>query len=244
MTTKPNPFEKLAKPAAKKVTAASVAEDETVPAAPVEDTVVAESKARLAAKKAAAAQEEVAEDAPEKPAAPKRTRTVKPKPEPVVEEEEVDEEEEDSTPLALADIDPEDDEDDEEDETEAKEAPAPKKATRRTAKQVEEEAAAKQAELEAQIEALRVALEGKADMAVLDIGIVKDRVVLEGGEGGDVRVVGAGKTLVNDDWRCTADGLRLILGRSSMQSTQQFHIPLSLVSSLAELLSNVTEIQD
>lgn len=226
MTTKPNPFEKLAKPAAKKVTAASVAEDETIPAAPVEDTVVAESKARLAAKKAAAAQEEVAEDAPEKPAAPKRTRTVKPAPEPEeVEEEEVDEEE-----------------DDEEDETE--EAPAPKKATRRTAKQVEEEAAAKQAELEAQIEALRVALEGKADMAVLDIGIVKDRVVLEGGEGGDVRVVGAGKTLVNDDWRCTADGLRLILGRSSMQSTQQFHIPLSLVSSLAELLSNVTEIQD
>ena len=232
MTTKPNPFEKLAKPAAKKVTAASVAEDETVPAAPVEDTVVAESKARLAAKKAAAAQEEVAEDAPEKPAAPKRTRTVKPAPEPEeVEEEEVDEEEDD-TPLALADID-----------TEGK-AEAPKKATRRTAKQVEEEAAAKQAELEAQIEALRVALEGKADMAVLDIGIVKDRVVLEGGEGGDVRVVGAGKTLVNDDWRCTADGLRLILGRSSMQSTQQFHIPLSLVPSLAELLSNVTEIQD
>lgn len=122
------------------------------------------------------------------------------------------------------------------------EKPAAPKSTRRTAKQVEEEAAAREAALQEQIDALKSALEKKADVA--DIGVVQDRVVLEGGVGGDVRVVGNGRTLANDDWRATVDGLRLLLGRASSQSTQQFQLPVTLVPSLAELLSNLAEIQE
>lgn len=121
-------------------------------------------------------------------------------------------------------------------------APVAEKATRRSAKQVEEEAAKREAKLQKQIDELKAALEKKADTA--DIAVVKDRVILEDGAGGNLRVTNGGRSLVNDDWRATVDGLRLILGRSSTQSTQQFQIPVSLVGSLAELLSNVSEIQE
>ena len=122
-----------------------------------------------------------------------------------------------------------------------KPAASEKPRTRRTAKQVEEEAAAREAALQAQIDALKQAIEGKADAA--EISVKADEVLLEGGAGGDVRLVADGRTVVNDDWRATVDGLRLILGRSSMQSTQQFILPLSLIPSLAELLGEVKGLQ-
>lgn len=114
--------------------------------------------------------------------------------------------------------------------------------TRRTAAQVEAEAAEREARLQEQIDMLSQKLDSKAD--TVDISVVKDRVVLEDGKGGNVRVVGNGRTLANDDWRATVDGLRLLLGRSSTQSTQQFQLPISLIPSLAELLSNISEITE
>lgn len=120
---------------------------------------------------------------------------------------------------------------------------APKTTARRTAKQVEEEAARKEKAMQEQIDALKKALEGKADVS--DISVVADRVVLEDGIGGDVRVIGGGKSLVNNDWRATAvDSLRLMVGRANTQSTQQLALPITLVASLAELLSNVDEITE
>ena len=117
-----------------------------------------------------------------------------------------------------------------------------KRSTRRTAAQVEREAAEREARLQEQIDALKAQVDGKADAS--EITVLQDRVVFEDGVGGDVRVVGNGRSLVNDDWRCTVDGLALLLGRSSSQATQQFKLPLSLVPSLAELLSNVDEITE
>lgn len=120
---------------------------------------------------------------------------------------------------------------------------APKTTARRTAKQVEEEAARRERAMQEQIDALKKALEGKADVS--DISVVADRVVLEDGIGGDVRVIGGGKSLVNNDWRATAvDSLRLMVGRANTQSTQQLALPITLVASLAELLSNVDEITE
>lgn len=116
------------------------------------------------------------------------------------------------------------------------------KRTRRTAAQVEAEAAEREAALQAQLDELRKAIAGKADAA--DIEVLQDRVVLEEGQGGDLRVVGNGKTLANNDWRATIDGLRLILGRASSQATSTIQLPVSLVPSLAELLSNIDEITE
>lgn len=242
---KANPFAKLD---AKKATSAAAAPvDET--AAPEADEVVVAAKTRIAAKQAArtaqTADEATEDDAPAAPVkrARKVVKTIPPikSVEPEVEEEledEADEVEDEGTPAVLED-DTEDEDDTEAEEPE--EAPAPK-ITRRTAKQVELEAEEREAKLQRQIDELSAKLSGKADSA--EITVLQDRVVLEDGVGGDVRVVGGGKTLVNNDWRCTIDGLRLILGRASNQSTQQFQIPATLVSSLAELLANVTEIQD
>ena len=117
------------------------------------------------------------------------------------------------------------------------------KSTRRTAKQVEEEYQAKQAELEAQIAKLIARIEsGDVEGGV---EVVRDRVVLEDGVGGDLRVVGASRTLVNDDWRATVtDGIKLVVGRSSAQATNSFVIPVSLAKSLGELLAELDEISE
>ena len=126
--------------------------------------------------------------------------------------------------------------------TEKAEKDAPK-STRRTAKQVEEEYQAKQAELEAQIEKLSAQLSGTGVEGGVEV--VKDRVVLEDGVGGDLRVVVASRTLVNDDWRATVtDGIRLVVGRSSAQATNSFVIPVSLAKSLAEMLAEIDEIAE
>lgn len=237
MAEKANPFAKLGKTEApaSRAKAAAVSEEVSEEAAS-EEEVVAAAKQRVAAKRA--------------------TRSVKAKAAPEVEEIE---EEEDSADVEEVEaekaVEPEVDEaggsgDDEDDHAEegdeaavSEPVKAASKQTRRMAKQVEEEYRAKQAELEAQIAKLTARIEGG------DVGggveVVKDRVVLEDGEGGDLRVVGASRTLVNDDWRATVtDGIKLVVGRSSAQATNSFVIPVSLAKSLGELLSEIDEITE
>ena len=221
-----------------------------------------EAPASRAKSKAAAASEEVSEEevvaaAKERVAAKRATRSVKAKAAP--EPEEVEEEESDSADSEEVEaekaVEPEDAEagdsgDDEDDHAEegdeaavSEPVKAAPKATRRTAKQVEEEYQAKQAELEAQIAKLTARIEGGEVGGGVEV--VRDRVVLEDGVGGDLRVVGASRTLVNDDWRATVtDGIKLVVGRSSAQATNSFVIPVSLAKSLGELLAEIDEIAE
>ena len=221
-----------------------------------------EAPASRAKSKAAAASEEVSEEevvaaAKERVAAKRATRSVKAKAAP--EPEEIEEEESDSADSEEVEAEkaaePEDAEagdsgDDEDDHAEegdeaavSEPVKAAPKSTRRTAKQVEEEYQAKQAELEAQIAKLTARIEsGDVEGGV---EVVRDRVVLEDGVGGDLRVVGASRTLVNDDWRATVtDGIKLVVGRSSAQATNSFVIPVSLAKSLGELLAEIDEIAE
>lgn len=222
-----------------------------------------EAPASRAKSKAAAASEEVSEEeevvaaAKERVAAKRATRSVKAKAAP--EPEEIEEEEDDSADSEEVEaekaVEPEDDEagdssDDEDDDAEegdeaavSEPVKAAPKSTRRTAKQVEEEYQAKQAELEAQIAKLTARIEGGEVEGGVEV--VRDRVVLEDGVGGDLRVVGASRTLVNDDWRATVtDGIKLVVGRSSAQATNSFVIPVSLAKSLGELLAEIDEIAE
>ena len=222
-----------------------------------------EAPASRAKSKAAAASEEVSEEeevvaaAKERVAAKRATRSVKAKAAP--EPEEIEEEESDSADSEEVEaekaVEPEDDEagdsgDDEDDHAEegdeaavSEPVKAAPKSTRRTAKQVEEEYQAKQAELEAQIAKLTARIEGGEVEGGVEV--VRDRVVLEDGVGGDLRVVGASRTLVNDDWRATVtDGIKLVVGRSSAQATNSFVIPVSLAKSLGELLAEIDEIAE
>ena len=215
----------------------------------------AKSKAAAASdSEEAASEEEVVEAAKERVAAKRAARSVKAKVAPEVEEEEDDSADSEEVEAEEA-VEPEDDEagdsgDDEDDHAEegdeaavsepVKTAP---KSTRRTAKQVEEEYQAKQAELEAQIAKLTARIEGGEVSGGVEV--VRDRVVLEDGVGGDLRVVGASRTLVNDDWRATVtDGIKLVVGRSSAQATNSFVIPVSLAKSLGELLAEIDEIAE
>ena len=216
----------------------------------------AKSKA-AAASEEAASEEEVVEAAKERVAAKRATRSVKAKAAP--EPEEIEEEESDSADSEEVEaekaVEPEDAEagdsgDDEDDHAEegdeaavSEPVKAAPKSTRRTAKQVEEEYQAKQAELEAQIAKLIARIEGGEVGGGVEV--VRDRVVLEDGVGGDLRVVGASRTLVNDDWRATVtDGIKLVVGRSSAQATNSFVIPVSLAKSLGELLAEIDEIAE
>ena len=216
----------------------------------------AKSKA-AAASEEAASEEEVVEAAKERVAAKRATRSVKAKAAP--EPEEIEEEESGSADSEEVEAEkaaePEDaeagdsggDEDDHAEEGDEAAVSEPVKAapksTRRTAKQVEEEYQAKQAELEAQIAKLTARIEGGEVAGGVEV--VRDRVVLEDGVGGDLRVVGASRTLVNDDWRATVtDGIKLVVGRSSAQATNSFVIPVSLAKSLGELLAEIDEIAE
>ena len=216
----------------------------------------AKSKAAVASEEAAS-EEEVVEAAKERAAAKRATRSVKAKAAP--EPEEIEEEEDDSADSEEVEAEkaaePEDAEagdsgDDEDDHAEegdeaavSEPVKAAPKSTRRTAKQVEEEYQAKQAELEAQIAKLTARIEGGEVGGGVEV--VRDRVVLEDGVGGDLRVVGASRTLVNDDWRATVtDGIKLVVGRSSAQATNSFVIPVSLAKSLGELLAEIDEIAE
>ncbi len=239
MAEKANPFAKLGKteaPASRAKSKAAAASEEVSEEAASEEEVVA-AKERVAAKRA--------------------TRSVKAKAAP--EPEEVEEEEDDNADSEEVEaekaVEPEDAEagdsgDDEDDHAEegdeaavSEPVKAAPKSTRRTAKQVEEEYQAKQAELEAQIAKLTARIEsGDVEGGV---EVVRDRVVLEDGVGGDLRVVGASRTLVNDDWRATVtDGIKLVVGRSSAQATNSFVIPVSLAKSLGELLAEIDEIAE
>lgn len=214
MAEKKNPFESAKSASSKKSAGSEAAEKESVE----------ELKARIAAKRAARAAEAAVEAS---------------------DESDVDEELE-----AEKSTEPEEGEDAEEaavEENEAAEAEAgpvkaaPKKATRRTAKQVEEEYAAKVAELEAEL-AKAKGRQGAAEE--VELGVTLDTALSVGEHGGAVRIVGDGRTLMNDDWRCTVDGLRVILGRASSQSTQNFVLPRSLMPSLGELLAHISEIAE
>lgn len=240
MAEKANPFAKLGKteaPASRAKSKAAAASEEVSEEAASEEEVVAAAKERVAAKRA--------------------TRSVKAKAAP--EPEEIEEEEDDSADSEEVEaekaVEPEDDEagdssDDEDDHAEegdeaavSEPVKAAPKSTRRTAKQVEEEYQAKQAELEAQIAKLTARIEGGEVEGGVEV--VRDRVVLEDGVGGDLRVVGASRTLVNDDWRATVtDGIKLVVGRSSAQATNSFVIPVSLAKSLGELLAEIDEIAE
>lgn len=223
MAEKVNPFAKLA---------AEKSEDGTVPSAAVKELV---EKSKVPAKKRTVK----AKAAPE-PEAPETDE--------VVELEGTTHSDVEGRAAVLESEDNSDDEDGEEEEVATKpdtKVTEPAKTTkRRTAAVVEAEAAEREAALQRQIDEMKAALAGKADAADVPVTVVRDRIVLEGGQGGDVRVVGDGRTLVNDSWRATADGLRLLVGRSSAQSTQTFQFPISLVPALAELLSNIEEITD
>ncbi len=240
MAEKANPFAKLGKteaPASRAKSKAAAASEEVSEEAATEEEVVTAAKERVAAKRA--------------------TRSVKAKAAPELEE--IEEEEDDNADSEEVEaekaVEPEDDEagdssDDEDDDAEegdeaavSEPVKAAPKSTRRTAKQVEEEYQAKQAELEAQIAKLTARIEGGEVGGGVEV--VRDRVVLEDGVGGDLRVVGASRTLVNDDWRATVtDGIKLVVGRSSAQATNSFVIPVSLAKSLGELLAEIDEIAE
>ena len=233
---KTNPFEKLGTkgPVKSKASAATAGKDEAAEEVDEDETdeeeVVSAAKARLAKRRAAAkaaepedgeedaADDEIVTEAGAEEETPKTAEDVA---------DEVNVTEQRAKQAGAA--------------AESAEEDKPKR-TRRTAAQVEAEAAEREAALQAQLDELRKAIAGKADAA--DIEVLQDRVVLEGGQGGDLRVVGNGKTLANDDWRATIDGLRLILGRASSQATSTIQLPVSLVPSLAELLSNIDEITE
>ena len=241
MAEKANPFAKLGKteaPASRaKSKAAAAASEEVSEEAASEEEVVAAAKERVAAKRATRSVKAAAASEPEE-----------------IEEEEIDSADSEEVEAEKA-VEPEDAEagdsgDDEDDDAEegdeaavSEPVKAAPKSTRRTAKQVEEEYQAKQAELEAQIAKLTARIEsGDVEGGV---EVVKDRVVLEDGVGGDLRVVGASRTLVNDDWRATVtDGIKLVVGRSSAQATNSFVIPVSLAKSLGELLAEIDEISE
>ncbi len=240
MAEKANPFAKLGKteaPASRAKSKAAAASEEVSEEAATEEEVVTAAKERVAAKRA--------------------TRSVKAKAAPELEE--IEEEEDDNADSEEVEaekaVEPEGDEagdssDDEDDHAEegdeaavSEPVKAAPKSTRRTAKQVEEEYQAKQAELEAQIAKLTARIEGGEVEGGVEV--VRDRVVLEDGVGGDLRVVGASRTLVNDDWRATVtDGIKLVVGRSSAQATNSFVIPVSLAKSLGELLAEIDEIAE
>lgn len=118
-----------------------------------------------------------------------------------------------------------------------------KKATRRTAATVEAEAAERESKLQAQIDELRAKVSG-VEGAQVEFGLVRDVEVGEGESGGTIRQVGDGRTLVNNDWRVTKDGLRLLVGRNSSQAYATFQVPIVLGGSLAELLAHLDTIAE
>lgn len=126
--------------------------------------------------------------------------------------------------------------------TPAEAAPEKKATARRSVKQVEDEAAEREAAMQKQIDELRAKVEGSTVAGAVDV--IQDRTVTEGEFGGEIRVIGDGKTLVNDDWRLTKSGLVVHVGRASAQARNTFVIPLELVDSLGELLTQIAEIKE
>lgn len=128
-----------------------------------------------------------------------------------------------------------------EEATEA-EAPAEKAAAKPKEKKLT--AAQERDELRSEVAQLKEALSKLTPEAVVRTGGgVGDEVVATGGAGGQIRLAGEGRTLISDDWRITHDGLSFRIGRTGMDVSNSFQIPVSLVPSLSEILAEIPQIR-
>ena len=143
------------------------------------------------------------------------------------------------------------------DETPAEEAPveqateaeapveqAPEEKAAAKPKEKKLTAAQERDELRSEVAQLREALSKLTPEAVVRTGGgVGDEVVATGGAGGQIRLAGEGRTLISDDWRITHDGLSFRIGRTGMDVSNSFQIPVSLVPSLSEILAEIPQIR-
>ena len=143
------------------------------------------------------------------------------------------------------------------DETPAEEAPveqateaeapveqAPEEKAAAKPKEKKLTAAQERDELRSEVAQLKEALSKLTPEAVVRTGGgVGDEVVATGGAGGQIRLAGEGRTLISDDWRITHDGLSFRIGRTGMDVSNSFQIPVSLVPSLSEILAEIPQIR-
>ncbi len=138
------------------------------------------------------------------------------------------------------------------DETPAEQAPeaeapveqAPQEKVAAKPKEKKLTAAQERDELRSEVAQLREALSKLTPEAVVRTGGgVGDEVVATGGAGGQIRLAGEGRTLISDDWRITHDGLSFRIGRTGMDVSNSFQIPVSLVPSLSEILAEIPQIR-
>lgn len=143
------------------------------------------------------------------------------------------------------------------DETPAEEAPveetpaedatpaeAPQKKEAAKPKEKKLTAAQERDELRSEVAQLKEALSKLTPETVTRTGgLVGDEVVATGGAGGQIRLAGEGRTLISDDWRITHDGLSFRIGRTGMDVSNSFQIPVSLVPSLSEILAEIPQIR-
>ena len=126
----------------------------------------------------------------------------------------------------------------------ATEAGAPAEKVAAKPKEKKLTAAQERDELRSEVAQLREALSKLTPEAVVRTGGgVGDEVVATGGAGGQIRLAGEGRTLISDDWRITHDGLSFRIGRTGMDVSNSFQIPVSLVPSLSEILAEIPQIR-
>jgi len=126
----------------------------------------------------------------------------------------------------------------------APEAEAPVEKAAAKPKEKKLTAAQERDELRSEVALLREALSKLTPEAVVRTGGgVGDEVVATGGAGGQIRLAGEGRTLISDDWRITHDGLSFRIGRTGMDVSNSFQIPVSLVPSLSEILAEIPQIR-
>lgn len=126
----------------------------------------------------------------------------------------------------------------------APEAEAPVEKVAAKPKEKKLTAAQERDELRSEVAQLREALSKLTPEAVVRTGGgVGDEVVATGGAGGQIRLAGEGRTLISDDWRITHDGLSFRIGRTGMDVSNSFQIPVSLVPSLSEILAEIPQIR-
>lgn len=129
-------------------------------------------------------------------------------------------------------------------EAETPEAEAPVEKVAAKPKEKKLTAAQERDELRSEVAQLKEALSKLTPEAVVRTGGgVGDEVVATGGAGGQIRLAGEGRTLISDDWRITHDGLSFRVGRTGMDVSNSFQIPVSLVPSLSEILAEIPQIR-
>ena len=129
-------------------------------------------------------------------------------------------------------------------EAEAPVEKAPEEKVAAKPKEKKLTAAQERDELRSEVAQLREALSKLTPEAVVRTGGgVGDEVVATGGAGGQIRLAGEGRTLISDDWRITHDGLSFRVGRTGMDVSNSFQIPVSLVPSLSEILAEIPQIR-